>query len=671
MPTQAQFGLTLDSMVNFIDDRDFIGLRNYFPANQYEIGDCVVFANQVLQCNTATTGVFNPAHWTVLSAFGSVTYVSSWDTQNNAPPLQSSVGTKGFYYVVTNASPDPNLNTELNGIDDWATGDWAIFNGSVWQKVDNSQTPVAAENVSYVPSGDLTATNVQDALDELEVEKQPRIGVKNPAIPYALGGFQFGESSLKQQTDGIAIDLGRVIRSEQPNKARIDFGAAGAEVKLSTAANTSTESRLLLSSKVAQMFGEVVKIANNDAMSTLQLNDSGVLSLSNDGGTGTDFAVTLEPSKASMSHPIYGLVGINAGSDTFGRAVLKGADNTVVLTKSSVKISNTYGPGASVDLKSNGNIVIESDTLRIASNEIRIPALTASTVLVADATQHVVSSTVTSTELGYISGVAGPLQSQLNSKLSTGGGTMTGPIVLSGDPTAALEAATKQYVDAADSSIQTQVNNKVSKSGDSMTGLLTLSADPVAALGAVTKQYVDAIQTALSNGKVNKSGDTMTGALVLSADPTLSLGAATKQYVDVATKKILLPFSFNNDFTTNSPTFTSIALQVVIPDPATVFSGATTITAKLTIDFMCENGGTPAQGEAGLTEWTTPTTGSPVLIAGSNITMPATLGVWTKATSGLFTLTGNRSYRVIFRKTAGGGGQTPRIEAATLTLFFA
>ena len=69
----------------------------------------------------------------------------------------------------------------------------------------------------------------------------------------------------------------------------------------------------------------------------------------------------------------------------------------------------------------------------------------------------------------------------------------------------------------------------VSKSGDTMTGLLILSGDPVANLGAATKQYADT--------KVAKSGDTMTGALVLSADPSIPLGAATKQYTDTKVAK--------------------------------------------------------------------------------------------------------------------------------------
>lgn len=51
------------------------------------------------------------------------------------------------------------------------------------------------------------------------------------------------------------------------------------------------------------------------------------------------------------------------------------------------------------------------------------------------------------------------------------------------------------------------------KSGGTMTGALILNADPSVALGAATKQYVDAGDAL----KVNKAGDTMTGALVVNS----------------------------------------------------------------------------------------------------------------------------------------------------------
>ena len=65
---------------------------------------------------------------------GAIVYQGTWDASINSPTLTSSVGTQGHYYVVSVAG-----STNLNGITDWQVSDWAIFNGSVWEKVDNSE----------------------------------------------------------------------------------------------------------------------------------------------------------------------------------------------------------------------------------------------------------------------------------------------------------------------------------------------------------------------------------------------------------------------------------------------------------------------------------------------------------------------------------------------------
>ena len=71
------------------------------------------------------------AQITAISGF--VTYEGTWNASTNTPALASSVGTKGEYYVVSTTG-----TTNLNGITAWTQGDWAIFNGSVWEKVDNT-----------------------------------------------------------------------------------------------------------------------------------------------------------------------------------------------------------------------------------------------------------------------------------------------------------------------------------------------------------------------------------------------------------------------------------------------------------------------------------------------------------------------------------------------------
>ena len=81
---------------------------------------------------------------TILQAFGKVQnqingvlggamYQGVWNATTNSPTLASGVGTKWYYYVVSVA-----WSTNLDGITDWKVGDWTIFNGTTWDKVDNT-----------------------------------------------------------------------------------------------------------------------------------------------------------------------------------------------------------------------------------------------------------------------------------------------------------------------------------------------------------------------------------------------------------------------------------------------------------------------------------------------------------------------------------------------------
>jgi hypothetical protein len=67
------------------------------------------------------------------SVAGGLSYQGTWNATTNTPTLTSSVGVNGYYYIVDTAG-----STNLNGITDWQIGDWLLFNGTVWQKIDQS-----------------------------------------------------------------------------------------------------------------------------------------------------------------------------------------------------------------------------------------------------------------------------------------------------------------------------------------------------------------------------------------------------------------------------------------------------------------------------------------------------------------------------------------------------
>jgi hypothetical protein len=125
------------------------------------------------------------------------------------------------------------------------------------------------------------------------------------------------------------------------------------------------------------------------------------------------------------------------------------------------------------------------------------------------------------------------------------GDTMTGRLILAGNPVEDLEAVTKKYlmdnmVDSSQlSSFMSQYYTatymdqvlaaKVTKSGDAMTGFLTLNAPPEQDMHAVNKATLD---TTIAN--LQHQVDVLTTTL-----SNLSLGHVTQGYVDDAVSRVM------------------------------------------------------------------------------------------------------------------------------------
>ena len=172
---------------------------------------------------------------------GALVYQGTWNASSNTPTLTSSVGNKGDYYYVSVAG-----TTNLNGITDWQVGDLALFNGSAWQKIDNTdavqsvngQTGVvvlgandvgATANTNYVlASGLLTGggrlnSNVTVGLTSVPVANVP--GAVPNTVNVLAAGLLSGGGAL---TSNVTISLTNVpianVPSAVPNTINVLAG---------------------------------------------------------------------------------------------------------------------------------------------------------------------------------------------------------------------------------------------------------------------------------------------------------------------------------------------------------------------------------------------------------------------------------------------------------------
>jgi hypothetical protein len=115
-------------------------ITNGGGTSQYVLDTLASLQTQItnlIPSQTGNSGKYLTTNGTALSwasiAGGGLSYQGTWNATTNTPTLASSTGTNGYYYITATAG-----STNLDGITDWQIGDWLLFNGTVWQKIDQS-----------------------------------------------------------------------------------------------------------------------------------------------------------------------------------------------------------------------------------------------------------------------------------------------------------------------------------------------------------------------------------------------------------------------------------------------------------------------------------------------------------------------------------------------------
>jgi hypothetical protein len=129
--------------------------------------------NNIYPSQTGNAGKFLTTNGTAVSwasVAGGLSYQGTWNASTNTPTLASGVGTNGYYYIVATAG-----STNLDGITDWQIGDWLMFNGSVWQKIDQSNLVTSVNGQTGAVS--LTTTNISEGTNQYYLDSRARSAV--------------------------------------------------------------------------------------------------------------------------------------------------------------------------------------------------------------------------------------------------------------------------------------------------------------------------------------------------------------------------------------------------------------------------------------------------------------------------------------------------------------
>jgi hypothetical protein len=172
---------------------------------------------------------------------GGVSYQGTWNAATNTPTLSNGVGTKGYYYVVSVAG-----STNLDGITAWNVGDWAIFNGTVWQKVDNTDAVTSVNG--YTGTVVLTNTDIS-GFGTMSTQNANSVAITGGAIDgttigattTSTGKFTTLNASTNLTTPIVqASNSGGLSLKNSAGTTQISMGAGGgdnASINVSTNIN--------------------------------------------------------------------------------------------------------------------------------------------------------------------------------------------------------------------------------------------------------------------------------------------------------------------------------------------------------------------------------------------------------------------------------------------------
>jgi trimeric autotransporter adhesin len=320
------------------------------------------------------------------SIIGGVIYQGTWNANTNTPTLTSSVGTNGYYYLVSTAG-----TTNLNGITLWSVGDWAVFNGSVWEKVLGG----SSEAFQSITVTGLTGYMYANGTSAVTASTT----IPTTSLSGTITNAQLANSSLTVNGTSISLGGSGTITAASPNALTLGTGLTGTSYNGSAAVTTAIDTTVVATLTGSQtLTNKTISGANNT------LSNIGNSSLTNSSVTVNGNTVSLGGSTTITAAAPFALtIGSGLTGTSYNGSAAVTITNAAPMVYPSAGIPNSTGSAWNTSYGTSGanSVALRDSNVNISANAF----FAGFTSVAASGTQIVL--TASSTPIYVITGSGG------------------------------------------------------------------------------------------------------------------------------------------------------------------------------------------------------------------------------------------------------------------------